>query len=108
MTVLYVTFALLYIRANNSIFLNIPVLIKQNSEQFVLEDTEKAFENLICMVKERCSELKEVIQTQKRTELSQARTLVDQLHQDVAELQKSDSDIAQLSQTEDHLDFLQV
>ncbi|KAG5268409.1 hypothetical protein AALO_G00212290 [Alosa alosa] len=78
-----------------------------NSEQVVMEDTEKVFEELVRMVKERCSEVKEVIRTQKKAELSQARTLLDQLHQEIAELRKKNSELEELSQIEDHLDFLQ-
>ncbi|XP_041923052.1 uncharacterized protein LOC121687920 [Alosa sapidissima] len=79
-----------------------------NSEQVVMEDTEKVFEELVRMVKERCSEVKEVIRTQKKAELSQARTLLDQLHQEIAELRKKNSELEELSQIEDHLDFLQT
>ncbi|XP_062377558.1 tripartite motif-containing protein 16-like [Sardina pilchardus] len=79
-----------------------------NSEQVVMEDTETVFAELVRMVKERCSEVKEVIRTQKEAELGQARTLSDQLHQEIEELRRKDLELEQLSQIEDHLDFLQT
>uniref|UniRef100_A0A8B9GYN1 B30.2/SPRY domain-containing protein n=1 Tax=Astyanax mexicanus TaxID=7994 RepID=A0A8B9GYN1_ASTMX len=55
----------------------------------------------------RRSEVKELIRAQEKTELSLAEDLLKKLEQEIADLRSRDAELKQLSQTEDHIQFLQ-
>uniref|UniRef100_A0A4W4EPG6 Tripartite motif-containing protein 16-like n=1 Tax=Electrophorus electricus TaxID=8005 RepID=A0A4W4EPG6_ELEEL len=52
--------------------------------------------------------VRELIRDQEKTGLSQAEGLLDQLEQEIADLKKRDTELEQLSHTEDHIHFLQA
>jgi hypothetical protein len=56
----------------------------------------------------RSSEVKELIRAQVKSQVSQAEGLLEQLKKEIAELRKRSTELEQLSQTEDHITFLQV
>ncbi|XP_036825332.1 E3 ubiquitin/ISG15 ligase TRIM25 isoform X1 [Oncorhynchus mykiss] len=58
-------------------------------------------------IERRCSEVKEQIRAQEKAGVSQAEGLLEQLEQEVAEFKRRDSELEQLSHTEDHIHFLQ-
>nr|XP_046208287.1 tripartite motif-containing protein 16-like isoform X2 [Oncorhynchus gorbuscha] len=55
----------------------------------------------------RSSEVKELIRAQVKSQVSQAEGLLEQLKKEIAELRKRSTELEQLSQTEDHITFLQ-
>jgi hypothetical protein len=59
-------------------------------------------------IERRRSEVKEQIRAQEKAGVSQAEGLLEQLEQEVAEFKRRDSELEQLSHTEDHIHFLQV
>ncbi|XP_071261568.1 E3 ubiquitin/ISG15 ligase TRIM25-like [Salvelinus alpinus] len=58
-------------------------------------------------IERKRSEVKEQIKAQETAGVSQAEGLLKQLEQEVSELKRRDSELEQLSHTEDHIHFLQ-
>ncbi|XP_034148242.1 stonustoxin subunit beta-like [Esox lucius] len=79
----------------------------KHSAQAAVEDSERIFTELICYIEKRRSELKEMIRAQEKSEVSRAEGLLEQLEQEVVELRRRDVELKQLSNTEDHIHFLQ-
>ncbi|KAJ8377146.1 hypothetical protein SKAU_G00077260 [Synaphobranchus kaupii] len=77
------------------------------SAQTAVEDCERIFTELIRSIERRCSEVKELIRDQEKAEVSRAEGLLEQLEQEIAELKRRDTELEQLSHTEDHIHFLQ-
>ncbi|XP_026882639.2 tripartite motif-containing protein 16-like isoform X2 [Electrophorus electricus] len=77
------------------------------SAQSAVEDSERIFTELICSIEKKCCEVRELIRDQEKTELSRAEELLDQLEQEIAVLKRRDTEMEQLSHTEDHIHFLQ-
>ena len=73
-----------------------------------MEDTERIWTELICSIEKKRSELTELIRAQEEAELSGAEELLEQLEQEIADLKRRDTELEQLSHTEDHIHFLQV
>ncbi|XP_034148001.1 tripartite motif-containing protein 16-like [Esox lucius] len=79
----------------------------KHSAQAAVEDSERIFTEMICYIEKRRSELIKLIRAQEKAEVSRAEGLLEQLEQEVAELRRRDVELMQLSQTEDHIHFLQ-
>ncbi|KAK1805597.1 hypothetical protein P4O66_019877 [Electrophorus voltai] len=79
----------------------------KRSAQTAVEDSERIFTELIRSIKKKHCEVRELIRDQEKTGLSQAEGLLDQLEQEIADLKKRDTELEQLSHTEDHIHFLQ-
>ncbi|XP_049341593.1 tripartite motif-containing protein 16-like [Astyanax mexicanus] len=79
----------------------------RHSAQATVEDSEKIFTELIQSMERRCSEVKELIRAQEKTELSLAEDLLKKLEQEIADLRRRDADLKQLSYIEDPIQFLQ-
>ncbi|KAJ8278221.1 hypothetical protein GJAV_G00085240 [Gymnothorax javanicus] len=77
------------------------------SAQAAVEDSERIFTELIRSIERRRSEVKELIRDQEKAEVSRAEGLLERLEQEIAELRRRDAELEQLSQTEDHIHFLQ-
>ncbi|XP_016537097.1 tripartite motif-containing protein 16-like [Poecilia formosa] len=71
-----------------------------------VEDSEKIFTELIRLLQERSSEVKQQIRSQQETEVSRAKDLQKKLEQEITELKRKDAELEQLSHTEDHTQFL--
>lgn len=80
----------------------------QLSAQTALEESERIFTELVCSIERRRAEVKELIRGQERAAVSQAEVLLQQLEQEITELKKRHGELGELSQTEDHIAFLQV
>lgn len=80
----------------------------QLSAQSALEESERIFTELVCSIERRRAEVKELIRGQERAAVSQAEALLQQLEQEITELKKRHGELGELSQTEDHIAFLQV
>ncbi|XP_035269835.1 E3 ubiquitin/ISG15 ligase TRIM25-like [Anguilla anguilla] len=79
----------------------------KRSAQVAVEDNERIFTELICSIKRRCSEVKELIRDQEKAAVSRAEGLLERLEQEIAELRRRDTELEQLSHTKDHIHFLQ-
>ncbi|XP_045544368.1 tripartite motif-containing protein 16 [Salmo salar] len=79
----------------------------KRSAQAAVEDSDQIFTELIRSIERRSSEVKELIRAQEKAQVSQAKGLLEQLKQEIAELRKRSTELEQLSHTEDHIHFLQ-
>uniref|UniRef100_A0A3B3WZT2 B30.2/SPRY domain-containing protein n=1 Tax=Poecilia mexicana TaxID=48701 RepID=A0A3B3WZT2_9TELE len=67
-----------------------------------VEDSEKIFTELIRLLQERSSEVKQQIRSQQETEVSRVKDVQEKLEQEITELKRKDAELEQLSHTEDH------
>ncbi|XP_044233262.1 tripartite motif-containing protein 16-like [Thunnus albacares] len=71
-----------------------------------VEDSEKIFTELICLIQKRSSDVKQQIRSQQETEVNRVKKLQEKLKQEITELKRKDAELKQLSHTEDHTQFL--
>ncbi|XP_060942466.1 tripartite motif-containing protein 16-like [Limanda limanda] len=71
-----------------------------------VEDSEEIFTEMIRLLEERSSDVKQQIRSQQETEVSRVRELQERLEQEITELKRKDHELKQLSDTEDHNEFL--
>ncbi|XP_027871143.1 tripartite motif-containing protein 16-like [Xiphophorus couchianus] len=71
-----------------------------------VEDSEKIFTELIRLLLERSSDVKQQIRSQQETEVSRVKDVQEKLEQEITELKRKDAELEQLSHTEDHNQFL--
>ncbi|XP_053190000.1 E3 ubiquitin/ISG15 ligase TRIM25-like [Scomber japonicus] len=71
-----------------------------------VEDSEKIFTELIRLLQKRSSDVKQQIRSQQETEVSRVKELEEKLQQEITELKRKDTELKQLSHTEDHNQFL--
>ncbi|KAI3361719.1 hypothetical protein L3Q82_002071 [Scortum barcoo] len=72
-----------------------------------VEDSEKIFTELICLIQKRRSDMKQQqVRFQQETEVSRVRELQENLEQEIAELKREDAELKKLSDTEVHTQFL--
>ncbi|KAJ8246640.1 hypothetical protein GJAV_G00253770 [Gymnothorax javanicus] len=79
----------------------------KRSAQAAVEYSERIFTELIFTIERGCSEVTELIRDQEKAEVSRIEGLLGRLEQEIAELKRRDAELEQLSQTEDHIHFLQ-
>ncbi|XP_010863377.1 tripartite motif-containing protein 16-like isoform X1 [Esox lucius] len=78
----------------------------KRSAQTAVEDSEKVFTELILSIERRCSEVKELIRAQEKTQVSQAEGLLEKLKQEIAELRSRSTELEKFSHIEDDIHFL--
>ncbi|XP_067460791.1 tripartite motif-containing protein 16-like [Thunnus thynnus] len=71
-----------------------------------VEDSEKIFTELIRLIQKRSSDVKQQIRSQQETEVSRVKELQEKLEQEITELKRKDTELKQLSYTEDNNQFL--
>ncbi|CAB1431251.1 unnamed protein product [Pleuronectes platessa] len=71
-----------------------------------VEDSEEIFTEMIRLLEKRSSDVKQQIRSQQETEVSRVRELQERLEQEITELKRKDHELKQLSDTEDHNQFL--
>ncbi|XP_053292337.1 tripartite motif-containing protein 16 [Pleuronectes platessa] len=71
-----------------------------------VEDSEEIFTELIRVLEKRSSDVKQQIRSQQESEVSRVRELQERLEQEITELKRKDHELKQLSDTEDHNQFL--
>ncbi|XP_053290633.1 tripartite motif-containing protein 16-like protein [Pleuronectes platessa] len=71
-----------------------------------VEDSEEIFTEMIRLLEKRRSDVKQQIRSQQETEVSRVRELQERLEQEITELKRKDQELQQLSDTEDHNQFL--
>uniref|UniRef100_A0A3B1JNR5 Uncharacterized protein n=1 Tax=Astyanax mexicanus TaxID=7994 RepID=A0A3B1JNR5_ASTMX len=74
----------------------------------VEDDSERICTKLIRSIERRHGELKELVRAEGRAALVQAEGLLERLEQQIEDHRRRESELEQLSQTEDHIHFLQV
>ncbi|XP_053537628.1 E3 ubiquitin/ISG15 ligase TRIM25 isoform X2 [Ictalurus punctatus] len=79
----------------------------KRSAQTAVHKTETLFTALIKSIERRCSELTALIRAQEKAAVSRAEEVMKQLEQEIAELKRRDSEMEELSHTEDPIYFLQ-
>ncbi|KAL7888974.1 hypothetical protein AOLI_G00039480, partial [Acnodon oligacanthus] len=82
-------------------------VLYQSSAQAAVEDSERIFAELIRSIEKKRCEVTELIRAQEEAELSGPKELLEQLEQEIADLKRRDTELEQLSHTEDHVHFLQ-
>ncbi|KAM9425672.1 LOW QUALITY PROTEIN: uncharacterized protein KZ484_011903 [Pholidichthys leucotaenia] len=71
-----------------------------------MEDSEKMFTELICLIHKRSSDVKQQIRCQQETEVSRVEELQEKLEQEISDLKRKDAELEQLLKTDDHNKFL--
>nr|XP_015801634.2 E3 ubiquitin/ISG15 ligase TRIM25 [Nothobranchius furzeri] len=71
-----------------------------------VEDSEEIFAQLIRLMQERSSDVKQQVRSQQETEVRRVKELQEKLEQEITELTRKDAELEQLSHTEDHKQFL--
>ncbi|KAM8759579.1 tripartite motif-containing protein 16-like [Acanthopagrus schlegelii] len=71
-----------------------------------VEHSEKIFTQLIRLMEERRSDVKQQVRSQQETEVSRVKELQEKLEQEITELKRKDAELKKLSHTEDHTQFL--
>ncbi|XP_041653968.1 tripartite motif-containing protein 16-like [Cheilinus undulatus] len=71
-----------------------------------VEDSEKIFTQLIRLMEQRRSDLKQQVRSQQDAEVSQVKELQEKLEKEIAELERKDAELETLSHTEDNNHFL--
>ncbi|KAL0195255.1 hypothetical protein M9458_008827 [Cirrhinus mrigala] len=73
-----------------------------------VKDSERIFTELINSIEKRRSELIQQIRDQEKAAVRQARERLERLKQEINDLRRRNTELEQLSQTQDHIHFLQV
>uniref|UniRef100_A0A8C4TCZ5 Uncharacterized protein n=1 Tax=Erpetoichthys calabaricus TaxID=27687 RepID=A0A8C4TCZ5_ERPCA len=81
--------------------------IKELSD-IVTEEQDKSFTDLIRCVEEAHKKLTERIREQEKREMEKAEGVMEQLEKEIEELKRTEAELKELSETKDHLHFLQV
>lgn len=84
------------------------VLFQQSSAQTSKTDCAKILSELISSMQKRCIELEQLMETQKKSALAQAAELKQQLESELDELRRMDTELQQLSCTDDIVYLMQV
>ncbi|XP_051557657.1 tripartite motif-containing protein 16 isoform X1 [Myxocyprinus asiaticus] len=79
----------------------------KRSAQVVEDDSEKIFTRLLRSIERKHTEVKELIRGEERTALGQTEKLLEQLNQQITEHKRGEAELEMLSNTEDHINFLQ-
>uniref|UniRef100_A0A3B1K5T9 B30.2/SPRY domain-containing protein n=1 Tax=Astyanax mexicanus TaxID=7994 RepID=A0A3B1K5T9_ASTMX len=80
---------------------------KRNTEKEI-SDSVEVFTALIRSIERRQAELLEVMEEKQKAAERQAEEFIKDLEQEITELKRRDTELEQLSHTEDHLHLLQV
>uniref|UniRef100_A0A8C4THV0 Tripartite motif-containing protein 16-like n=1 Tax=Erpetoichthys calabaricus TaxID=27687 RepID=A0A8C4THV0_ERPCA len=78
------------------------------SVQRVMGEHEKSFTDLIHCIEETHKKLTERIREQEKREMKKAEGVMKQLEKEIEELKRREAELKELSETKDHLHFLQT
>ncbi|XP_051783896.1 tripartite motif-containing protein 16-like isoform X2 [Erpetoichthys calabaricus] len=73
-----------------------------------VEENEKSFTALMRCIEEAHRKLTERIREQEKREMEKAKGVMEQLQKEIEELKRRDTELKELSETKDHLHFLQT
>uniref|UniRef100_A0A8C1MIP8 Tripartite motif-containing protein 16-like n=1 Tax=Cyprinus carpio TaxID=7962 RepID=A0A8C1MIP8_CYPCA len=80
----------------------------KRSAQTAVEDSERIFTELIRSIEKHHSEVKQLIRDQERAAVSRAEERLERLKKEIDDLKRKDTELKQLSETQDHVHFLQI
>ncbi len=86
----------------------IVMCVLQRSAQTAVEDSERIFTELISSIEKRRSEVTQMIRDREKTVVNRAEGLLEKLKQEIDDLRRRNAELEQLSDTHDHIHFLQV
>ncbi|XP_051783872.1 tripartite motif-containing protein 16-like isoform X17 [Erpetoichthys calabaricus] len=78
------------------------------SVERVMEEHDKSFTDLIHCIEEAHKKLTEKIRKQEKREMEKAEGVMEQLEKEIEELKRREAELKELSETKDHLHFLQI
>ncbi|XP_056122395.1 tripartite motif-containing protein 29 [Rhinichthys klamathensis goyatoka] len=78
----------------------------KRSAQTAVEDSERNFTELIRSIERSRSEVTQLIRDQENAAVSQAEGLLKQLEKEIDDLRRRNTELEQLSNTDDHIHFL--
>uniref|UniRef100_A0A8C4SRQ1 B30.2/SPRY domain-containing protein n=1 Tax=Erpetoichthys calabaricus TaxID=27687 RepID=A0A8C4SRQ1_ERPCA len=84
------------------------LLSNQMSVQREIKENEKSFTDLIRCIEESHRKLTERIREQEKRETKKAEGVMEQLKKEIEELKRRENELKELSETKDHLHFLQT
>uniref|UniRef100_A0A8C4TAK8 Tripartite motif-containing protein 16-like n=1 Tax=Erpetoichthys calabaricus TaxID=27687 RepID=A0A8C4TAK8_ERPCA len=73
-----------------------------------VEENEKSFTALIRCIEEAHRKLTERIREQEKREMEKAKGVMEQVEKEIEELKRREAELKEVSETKDHLHFLQV
>lgn len=73
-----------------------------------MNQNEKAYTDIVLMADKRRCAVKELIQLQQNAAVGRAEALESRIQTEISELRKRQSELKQLSDSEDHVHFLKV
>ncbi|XP_067219384.1 E3 ubiquitin-protein ligase TRIM47-like [Chanodichthys erythropterus] len=79
----------------------------KRSAEAAVKVSEKIFTKLIQSIKKSRSEVTQMIRDQEKAAVSRAKERLEQLEQEIDDLWRRDAELEQLSQTDDHIHFIQ-
>ncbi|KAM4591825.1 tripartite motif-containing protein 16 [Odontesthes bonariensis] len=79
----------------------------KHSAQTALEENERIFSELLLSIERKHNEVKETIRSHEKTTVTRAEILLDRLEEEITLLKKRHNDLDKLSNTDDHIHFLQ-
>ncbi|XP_073704119.1 tripartite motif-containing protein 16-like [Garra rufa] len=79
----------------------------KRSAQTAVEDSERTFTELIRSIEKRRFEVKQLIRDQEKAAVSRAKIKLQRLEKEINEMRRRDTELKQLSETQDHVHFLQ-
>uniref|UniRef100_A0A8C9XT82 RING-type domain-containing protein n=1 Tax=Sander lucioperca TaxID=283035 RepID=A0A8C9XT82_SANLU len=77
-----------------------------HSADEAVEDSEKIFTDLICLIEKRSSDVTQQIRCRQKTKVSRVKELQEKLQQEIIDLRQEYTELEQLSHTEEHTQFL--
>uniref|UniRef100_A0A3B4DR18 E3 ubiquitin-protein ligase TRIM39-like n=1 Tax=Pygocentrus nattereri TaxID=42514 RepID=A0A3B4DR18_PYGNA len=84
------------------------VKLNKKSSEKEIADSVEVFRSVLRCIERSQAELLEVMEEKQKAAERQAEELIKELEQEIAELKRRDTELEQLSHTEDHLHLLQV
>uniref|UniRef100_G3Q9Z1 FinTRIM family, member 83 n=1 Tax=Gasterosteus aculeatus TaxID=69293 RepID=G3Q9Z1_GASAC len=80
----------------------------KNSAHTALQECEKMFADMMRSIERMQQEMTKLISANKRAALNNAEGHMERLTHEIADLKRRDTEITQLSRTEDHIHFIQM
>ncbi|XP_047445306.1 uncharacterized protein LOC125010598 [Mugil cephalus] len=77
-----------------------------HSADKTVKDSQEMFTEMIRLLQERSSDVEQQVRSQQETEESRVKEVKEKLEQEITELKREDAELKQLSDTEDHNQFL--
>ncbi|XP_066520913.1 E3 ubiquitin-protein ligase TRIM47-like [Hoplias malabaricus] len=78
----------------------------KHSAETAVKESERIFTELIQSLEKKRSEVTELIRAQETVEVSRGEEIIKKLEREIADLKWRDTELEQLTQTEDHINFL--